>query len=155
MLSPCRRYRYALERRWGAGPFVMFIGLNPSVADEVTDDATIRVCRGYAKRWGFGGMLMGNLYGYRATHPVELAAAEDPVGFDTDVWLTTMRLHATTVVAAWGSHAMATPERVADVLELVGSVTALATTKSGAPRHPLRLRADLQPQPWSLATSSV
>jgi hypothetical protein len=26
-LSPCRAYRYALWRRWGRGPYAMFIGL--------------------------------------------------------------------------------------------------------------------------------
>ena len=43
--SPCRRYRYALWRGWprlfaGKG-YAMFIGLNPSAADETTDDNTV------------------------------------------------------------------------------------------------------------------
>lgn len=40
--SPCRVYRYALWRRWGSGQYAMFIGLNPSTADEYSDDPTIR-----------------------------------------------------------------------------------------------------------------
>jgi hypothetical protein len=52
-LSDCGTYRYELWRRWAEGPHVLFVMLNPSTADAVTDDATIRKCIGYAKRWGY------------------------------------------------------------------------------------------------------
>lgn len=52
--SPCRQYRYSLRRQWGdpAGGYAMFVGLNPSTADETMDDQTIRRCVGFAKQWG-------------------------------------------------------------------------------------------------------
>lgn len=61
--SECRKYRYVLWRRWdwkGYGNQVMFIGLNPSTADETEDDPTIRRCIRFAKDWGYSGLLMMN-----------------------------------------------------------------------------------------------
>lgn len=79
-LSPCRRYRYALWRRWGDGPHAMFIGLNPSTADETADDPTIRRCIAFARAWGYGALCMANLFAYRATQPADMLAQDDPVG---------------------------------------------------------------------------
>ena len=49
--SPCRTWRYTLWRSWGIGngKNAVFIGLNPSTADEVQDDPTIRRCINFAK----------------------------------------------------------------------------------------------------------
>jgi len=58
IFSPCREYRYSLWRKWGGlfAPdykgYVMFIGLNPSTADENRDDPTIRRCIAFTKAWG-------------------------------------------------------------------------------------------------------
>ena len=47
--SGCRTYRYALWRVWDqSNPYVMFIGLNPSTADETEDDPTVIRCMNYA-----------------------------------------------------------------------------------------------------------
>jgi hypothetical protein len=144
VLSSCRTWRYALERRWGSGPFVMFIGLNPSTADETVDDPTIRRCIRFGKDWRMGGLLMTNLFAYRATDPAELSRAEDPIGPDADVWLTTCSMRSALVVAAWGAHPFAL-RRVADVLAVVGNVYALGLTKDGHPRHPLYMPASAKP----------
>lgn len=149
VLSPCRTWRYALERRWGSGPFVLFVGLNPSTADENVDDQTIRRCIRYGKDWGFGGLLMGNLYAYRATQQADLALAPDPVGPDCDVWLTTMSVRAGLVVAAWGANPGPDPHRPAHAIDLLGELHVLGFTKSLDPRHPSRMRADARPIRWT------
>lgn len=146
VLSPCRTWRYALERRWGSGPFCLFVMLNPSTADESEDDPTIRRCIGFARSWGYGGLLVGNLYALRATNPAELAKAEDPVGPDNMTWLGTLAVRSSLVVAAWGAHPMAKKQ----AQELIGwghlgNFTVLGLTKSGHPRHPLYMRRDCQP----------
>jgi hypothetical protein len=97
---------------------------------------------------GFGGLLMGNLFAFRATDPKAMVAASDPVGPDADVWLTTMAVRSGLTVAAWGAHRFA-KHRAPDVVSLLGEVHALGTTRDGAPRHPLYLRADAKPRPWS------
>jgi hypothetical protein len=57
VFSPDRRYRYHLSRVWPFGRGTLcFIMLNPSHADEADDDATIRKCMGFAKRFGYAGI---------------------------------------------------------------------------------------------------
>jgi len=62
----------------------MFIGLNPSTADETKDDPTIRRCINYAKRWGYSGLCMTNLFALRATKPAVMKANPGPVGREND-----------------------------------------------------------------------
>jgi hypothetical protein len=57
MFTPTREHRYVLWRRWGEGPAVNFIGLNPSTADEQEDDPTIRRCIGFARNWGYDALV--------------------------------------------------------------------------------------------------
>lgn len=146
--SPCRVYRYALWRQWnwqGYANQVMFIGLNPSTADETEDDPTIRRCIGFAKRWGFGGLLMMNAYAFRATDPKVMKAASDPTGPGNDEALSYRATQVGCVIAAWGAHC--TPERERQVCDVVGKrIECLGRTKHGRPKHPLYLRADTERQ---------
>ncbi len=80
VISDCGRYRYRLTRRWGDGPLLSFIMLNPSTADAEVDDPTIRRCMGFARRDGYGGIVVGNLYAFRTTKPKALFAADNPLG---------------------------------------------------------------------------
>jgi len=74
VLSPCSRYRYLLGRRLHAPHrrVVMFLMLNPSTADAIQDDATVRRCIGFAHDWGYEVLLVANLFAYRATDPSDL-----------------------------------------------------------------------------------
>jgi hypothetical protein len=148
-ISACGLYRYALTRRWSDCPTVAFVMLNPSVADHVRDDPTLRRVTAFAKTWGYGGLAVVNVYAFRATQPADLWKAADPIGPDNDLWLKFVVADCRLIVAAWGANAR--PERIADVLALPGmsGLTALGVTKGGQPRHPLYLRADLVPQPWA------
>ncbi|HMM95318.1 DUF1643 domain-containing protein [Phycicoccus sp.] len=145
-------HRYRLTRRWGPGAPVVFVMLNPSIADHRQDDPTIRRCIGYARGWGFSAMHVVNLYAYRATKPPSMWAAEtlgyDIVGPGNDDAIRDEVEHAGLVVAAWGVHARL--DRVRRFFELADGdvVTALSVTAVGAPGHPLYLRADLQPEPY-------
>ena len=156
ILSPCGRYRYRLERDLGALAGGLgacaFIMLNPSTADATTDDPTIRRCIGYARAWGFVRLIVGNAYAWRSTDPAGLwTAGPGPVGPDNDQHLEQIARDAELVVCAWGANIK--PDRAAaarQAIERAGRQPhALAFTAAGQPRHPLYLRGDLRPQPWS------
>jgi hypothetical protein len=104
-LSDCRKYRYALWRTWDESKsYAVFVGLNPSKADETEDDPTIIRCINFAKEWGYGGLRMTNLFAYRATEPNEMMSAQDPVGSENDIWLKNLAKDAGVIVAAWGNN---------------------------------------------------
>jgi hypothetical protein len=137
--SSCRRYRYALWRVWNAHtPHVAFIGLNPSTADEAEDDPTIRRCMGFARHWGYGGLVMLNLFAFRATDPRDLLQAEDPIGPGNDRCLNTVVPTAAKIVAAWGNHG-GHLGRSAVVRARWPELYALKINQSGEPAHPLYL----------------
>jgi hypothetical protein len=146
--SPCRRYRYALMRMWNPGTgCAMFVGLNPSTADENVDDPTIRRCIAFSKAWGFGGLLMTNLFAYRATQPADMLAQDDPVGPDNDASLRRLAAKAGVVVAAWGTHGTHGGRHRA-VRDMLPGLHYLRLTKDGHPGHPLYLPASLRPVAW-------
>lgn len=146
--SPDRAHRYALTRAWGHGPQVTFVLLNPSTADESSDDPTIRRCIRFARDWGYAGLELVNLYAFRATKPKDLWKAVDPIGPENDLHLAEAARRSEILVAAWGSNAK--QARVDEVLSLPGfdNLTCLHVTKRGHPGHPLYLRSELQPRPW-------
>lgn len=76
--SPCKTYRYALWRRWSDAPPVLFVMLNPSTANESQDDPTIRRCISFAKQWGHGGIIVGNLFAFRSPYPTDLSNSHRP-----------------------------------------------------------------------------
>lgn len=153
-VSDCGQYRYTLGRRWGVGSAATFIMLNPSTADALQDDPTIRRCIGFAKALGCEALHVANLYAYRATKPADLWKADDPVGPENDEALRTAFRTALReqgpVIAAWGANARPLRAEFVTVLARAAGVTltALGATKDGAPRHPLYLRADARPEPW-------
>lgn len=143
--SPCRTYRYFLCRRWEpALPLVMFVGLNPSTADETRDDPTLRRCAGFARAWGFGGVILVNLFAYRASDPRALHHAPDPLGPENDAWLVQGQEEAALVVAAWGNGG-AYRGRAGEIRPRLRDPHALAVNQTGQPAHPLFLRGSLKP----------
>jgi hypothetical protein len=152
--SPCGRYRYTLERAWDAvlrpeSDRVIFVMLNPSTADAEQDDPTIRRCIGYARAWGYSGLVVLNLFALRATNPALLKHADDPVGPENDHVLTEYFASGARIVAAWGAHGemhgRASKVRGMIVNHQRGRVWCLGLTAAGEPRHPLYLPADTEP----------
>ena len=150
VFSDCRMYRYALWRMWdGDKPLVMIIGLNPSTADEKLNDPTITRCISFARSWGYGGVCVTNLFGFRATSPTQLKAYHDPIGKENDAWVHEMAKGAAITVAAWGNHGKFL-NRSLDILPSLDQLHCIKMNKSGEPAHPLYLKAELKPVPMIL-----
>jgi len=147
-----RRYRYALWRCWDTDNSpAMFIGLNPSTADEHFDDATIRRCKRFAKDLGYGGLVMANLFALRSTDPQTMLNHNDPIGLHNDKYLMELSRSAGLVIAAWGNHGLHL-DRAAAVESLFPKLYCLGTPKKGQPKHPLYLPAITQPEIYSRNT---
>lgn len=149
IFSPCRKYRYALWRTWDESKGTCgFIGLNPSTADETQDDPTIRRCIGFAKSWGYGSLMMVNLFAFRATKPKDMFDAEKPIGTNNNGWILACFAESKVVIAAWGNGG-AYMDRGAYVIEMGirddNPCKYLSLTKQGEPGHPLYLKANLKP----------
>jgi len=125
----------------------MVIGLNPSTADEVNDDPTVRRCINYAKDWGFAELCMTNLFAFRSTDPKRMKSEDDPIGPDNDRNLVQLARDAGVVVAAWGTHGAHLGRGLA-VAKMIGNLSYLKLTQTGYPAHPLYLPSSLKPQNW-------
>lgn len=166
VFSPCGAYRYQLASCWDPtkDPLV-WVMLNPSKAGQTRPDGTVETdmtyakCCGFAERWGFGGVVLVNLYAYIETqsHILDaLAAAQiDLVGPDNDAHLDVALAGARGLVAvAWGGHPLVA-ERAPAVLARVPAgvdVVCLGYTQDGHPRHPSRLGYDTPREPFAPAT---
>lgn len=155
--EPIPVYRYFLYRAWDERPPMLFIGLNPSTADAVNDDHTIRRCVFYAQREGSGELWMANLYALRATKPSALRAVADPVGPENDEHLRRAIEGAGKIVCCWGSYIGPDPLRIAAVNELLAGREALTFgyTKHGQPKHPSRLANDVELVPYRVDAARV
>lgn len=142
-LSDCGRYRYSLVRIWDeALPRLVFVMLNPSTADALTDDHTVTKCIGFADRNGFGSILIVNIWAYRATKPADLRAANWDTGPDNDAFLQGVLISPDTIICAWGANAANRwePQRFVRLAKMCNKpLHALRLTKTGIPAHPLML----------------
>ena len=162
-VSPCGTYRYTLTRQWDPrGIAVLWIMHNPSTAEGVEDDPTIRRCAGFARAWGYGGITVVNLFALRATDPGVVARHDRPAGPRNRFHLRSAIREHPVCVAAWGAGAArdGRGEAAADwvtrtALELRRRLLCLGTTRDGHPRHPLYVEATRQPTPWTPAAEKL
>jgi hypothetical protein len=132
-ISSDNRYRYRLTRGWDTTlPTITFVLLNPSTADAKSHDRTLGRCVYFAKREGFGSLLIVNLYAFRTKDPKVMLATADPIGPENDRVLAEV---TGTVVAGWGTNA--DQARVTTAVALLPRLYALGVTKHGHPQHPL------------------
>jgi len=151
--SNCGTYRYTLTRqlstplRW-VRP-ALFIMLNPSTADAINNDPTIRRCIAFAEREACTHLTVVNLFALRATDPRELKKHVDPIGpLNNQHIQYQMEKHKMgLVVVAWGAHPMA-KEREDWFFKNFNGALCLGTTKNGSPRHPLYVPSNQQFVVW-------
>ena len=146
--SSCNNYRYTLTRIWNEGGKnnLPVIGLNPSAADEQTDDPTIRRCIRFASNGGWDGIIMLNLFALISTDPKLLKTHRDPIGPENDNYLQDVLGRYQQAWVCWGSSSR--PEsRERIVLEMIRTHICVGVTNAGHPKHPLYVpySADFRP----------
>lgn len=153
-LSSDSKYRWWLFRCWKIRlPLIIWIMMNPSTADHKKNDPTILKVIRYSKRWGYGAVLVLNIYAFRSSKPEnlpqELSAA---VGKSNDWWIKTMFRFAARksipVICAWG---VKHKERGCQVRVLADEaglrLMCLELALNAEPKHPRFLSEDLHPRP--------
>jgi hypothetical protein len=138
IFSRCGYYRYWLEREIGEGPTVVGLMINPSWADETYNDRTITKLIGFAKRNGWGKIIVGNKFAYRSQYPRDLAGCTDPIGPENDVYLRKMIGTADICISAWGP---------------TSKIPCWGVSKDGHPLHPLMLPYSSTLRPWQAVES--
>lgn len=157
--SPDRRHRYTLLHRINplfGERLIMWIGLNPSTADEQQLDPTLTRIRSFSEREGFDGFLMTNIFGFRATDPKVMRGTRDAVGPENDEALLAAAQRCEIIVAAWGAHGIH-QDRALAVAKLLArhKLWCLGTTKDGFPKHPLYVKGDQPLVRWTPPISSA
>lgn len=158
IISECGRYRYRLERQ--VAPMfvtkpVMFIGVNPSTADALTDDATIRKMIGFTQRWGYSSFMVGNVFAWRSTDVKQLPDRSLAVGPENMHHLRAMLDEAACVIPCWGdTHKVPKTHRVQfeivrALLQLTDTpVKCFGYTNGNDPLHPLMLAYSTEMRDW-------
>lgn len=156
LMSDNRNYRYELTRVWKPKkPKILFIGLNPSTADETADDPTIRKLTTFAKKWGYGGFVIINVFALRSTNWRNLLHTLDPIGPSNEMtlksWAYLCKVRGMKVVFMWGRNAIRVNQIwVKKVKQLFreNEVECFELTLNKSPKHPLFLSANTKPIKW-------
>ena len=160
VISRCEKYRYKLTRTWDEKKGkVLFIMLNPSTANHIENDLTTIRCINFAKKWGYGGIMIGNIYPFRAKRPKDLRkwikGYGDLYNFneceDNKNHVQDMMNQCDLTVCAWGGNHKGMPE----MLEYTSDLHYLELCDDGiTPKHPLgNLSKDLVPIKYKLNTT--
>ena len=161
VISKCEKYRYKLTRTWDEDKKkVLFIMLNPSTANHVQNDLTTIRCINFAEKWGYGGIMIGNIYPFRAKRPRDLKKWIDDDTISLESYSSNvahveeMAEQADLIVCAWGcNYKGGTPEWV----EELGDLFYLELCKDDiTPKHPLgNISKDAIPTNYNLNTIVV
>lgn len=154
VFSDCEKYRYQLREIWDASkPLVLWLLMNPSVACTDFSDPTLRRTGNFARAWGYGGQLVGNVHAYRATDKNRLLEVADPIGPRNNQMILEMAKQAKTVVLAYGQppkELRARGQELESLLRQHPGLRNLRLARDGTPVHPLYLPANLRPKPHSV-----
>jgi hypothetical protein len=149
--SEDRKYRFSLWRIWDESkPLVMFIGLNPSTANETEPDNTIKRVIKISQWNGYGGFYMMNCFPIVSTDPSILKdfwQAPDPFTQNQDCInrdkLKNIALQCKDVVFAWGNFKVVKEvNRDKELIKMFPNAKALHINKNGSPKHPLYCKSE-------------
>jgi hypothetical protein len=122
---------------------------NPSTADGLVDDATVRKIWRVTRIMGYNMMYVVNTSCYRSTDPTKAIVLTEDEARVNDHWLQMVHRQSALTVCAWGDKANETlVSRTVRLLQPMGPLWCLRETKAGNPQHPLYLPDACMPKPW-------
>jgi hypothetical protein len=140
LLSSNKKFRYMLGRSWDDSlDRILFILLNPSVADSKKDDPTIKRLISFSKKWKYGGFWVCNLYAYITSYPKELYNNIDNNRIRKNKeYVKKYILKSKRIVYGWG----VTEHESEWLVDLVKKPYCFGKNKNGTPKHPLYLSSN-------------
>jgi hypothetical protein len=133
-----KKHRYELSRHWDLSKSdILFIMLNPSIANEDIDDPTIKRLISFTREFKHGGFFVANLFTYITPYSKTL---------DTSIGLTKLNLKTIKnlvnkvdeVIYAWGNSI----KEPLELKNLVKNPKCFGKNLNGTPKHPLYLSSN-------------
>ena len=141
-----RAYRFVLWRFWDDRPRILFVGLNPSTANELEEDPTVGRLADFAERWAYGGFYLCNVFGQVTPYPTELSLGRALHAANIPAIQMANKLTVASVVM-WGDNIQKVENgrSVAEhVKNLVAPSFCFGFTQKGNPKHPLYLNSETE-----------
>ena len=130
-----KKERYSLKREWDKSKNkILYIMLNPSLADDKNDDPTIRRLINFTKKFNYGGFLVGNIFTTITPNPKELDKSKGMSDKNFEKLLNLIN-KVDKIVYAWGNSV----EEPQHLKELILSPKCFGKNLNGTPKHPLYL----------------
>jgi len=159
--SRCGNYRWRLERKINQSDTeLVFIGLNPSIASSKVDDNTIVRLHHLSDYWGYGKLIVVNLFAQVSSKASTLKDFDNPIGNrnnfyllrELSFWSKNLKID---LCVGWGANG-SFMNRDSYVLKKMKSFYTsrfhniqkanppfmLGLNKDGSPKHPLYLPSD-------------
>ena len=156
LFSECGSYRWILKRELLSGKkSIVFIGLNPSIANSSDNDRTLKRIVNFCSKWGYKNIYIINLFALISKSSIQILKSDDPIGGNNDlITLKTLQFWREDINCdlwlGWGDKGKFR-KRDRRVLKLIKkfsymnskekifskSVLCLGLSKKGNPRHPL------------------
>lgn len=109
------------------------------------------LCERRARAWGYGGLIVTNIFAWRSTDPAALYSVPDPIGPGNDEAIVEAACRAQLIVCAWGNHGKLNG-RGETVRKRLANLATLHYLKlsslTGQPYHPLYVSYARKPQVW-------
>ena len=141
--------RYGYAHIWGSGELVLWLMFNPGTGEsENRRRNTFERCKSWSKAWGYGGLLIGNLFATRTKSAKLLAASDQRADPLNEQAVRYLQAKAEETIVAWGGKA----KRLSFAGEIVNA-KCLGVTADGSPRHPLYVRRQSVRTPWPVVTN--
>ena len=130
-----KKERYSLKREWDKSKKkILYIMLNPSLADDKKDDPTIRRLISFTKKFNYGGFFVGNIFTTITPNPKEI---DKSLGISDKNFEELLNLinKVDQIVYAWGNNI----EEPQLIKKVISRPKCFGKNFNGTPKHPLYL----------------
>jgi hypothetical protein len=137
--SSCGKYRYVTWTQLGGGTkgTLLLVSLQP-LTGSASANSAFEKAKAFAAGLGYGTMAVVSLFSALALSKDDAQTILDPIGPETDRYITELAAEASLILLAWGDYPRIGP-RVTAFLRLTKThdLFAVQVSRNGAPAHPL------------------